>query len=225
MILNIDVYSDVICPWCYVGKHRLEKALTLVKDRYDARVVWHPFELNPGMPKEGLNRKEYRSAKFGSWEKSLALDEQVKSAGAGEGIEFRHDLMERTPNTFDAHKLILLAGREGVQDEVATAVFSGYFVEGKDVGDRDTLIEIAATAGIDVERVKNFLDSEESTVAVKEAERRGRAMRINAVPNFIINNRVLVSGAQPVETFVKAFEQATGSEAAAQEASVVTGKS
>ncbi len=128
MTLNIDVYSDVICPWCFVGKHRLEKALAAVKDRFEARVTWHPFELNPDMPKEGLNRKEYRSAKFGSWEKSLALDEQVKQAGAGEGIVFRHDLMERTPNTFDAHKLILLAGREGFQDKVVDAVFHAYFV-------------------------------------------------------------------------------------------------
>lgn len=209
MTLNIDVYSDVICPWCFVGKHRLEKALAAVKDRFEAHVVWHPFELNPDMPKEGLNRKEYRSAKFGSWEKSLALDEQVKQAGEGEGINFRHDLMERTPNTFDAHKLILLAGREGVQDKVAAAVFNGYFVEGKDVGDRKTLIEIATTAGMNAERVKTFLDSEEGTNAVNEAEAKGRELRISGVPNFIINNRVSFSGAQSVETFVRAFEQAT----------------
>ena len=214
MTLNIDVYSDVICPWCFVGKHRLEKALATVKDRFDARVTWHPFELNPDMPKEGLNRKEYRSAKFGSWEKSLALDEQVKKAGEGEGISFRHDLMERTPNTFDAHKLILLAGREGVQNEVADAVFNGYFVEGKDVGNRNTLIEIAVSAGMDAEKVKTFLDSDESTSAVREAEAKGRELRINGVPNFIINDQVSFSGAQSVETFIKAFEQATNAEAA-----------
>lgn len=214
MILNIDVYSDVICPWCYIGKHRLEKALALVKDRFEARVTWHPFELNPDMPKEGLDRKKYRSAKFGSWENSLALDEQVKAAGAGEGINFRHDLMERTPNTFDAHKLILLAGREGVQDKIADAVFNGYFVEGKDVGNRETLIEIAMAAGMDAERVGTFLDSEESTNAVNEAEKRGRELRISGVPNFIINNQVSFSGAQSVETFIKAFEQATTAVAA-----------
>lgn len=215
MTLNIDVYSDVICPWCYVGKHRLEKALAAVKDQYDARVVWHPFELNPDMPKEGLNRKEYRSAKFGSWEKSLALDEQVKAAGAGEGIKFRHDLMEKTPNTLDAHKLILLAGREGVQDKVADAIFNGYFTQGKDVGDRDTLIEIGAAAGMNAERVKTFLDSEEAANAVNEAEAKGRKLRISGVPNFIINNRVSFSGAQSVETFIRAFEQATNAKAAA----------
>lgn len=211
MILNIDVYSDVICPWCFVGKHRLEKALAAVKDRFEARVTWHPFELNPDMPKEGLDRKAYRSAKFGSWEKSLALDEQVKTAGASEGMNFRHDLMKRTPNTFDAHKLILLAGREGVQDKVVDAVFNGYFVEGKDVGNRETLIEIATAAGMDAERVKTFLESEESTNAVNEAEAKGRELRINGVPNFIINNQVSFSGAQSVETFIKAFERATNS--------------
>jgi predicted DsbA family dithiol-disulfide isomerase len=214
MTLNIDVYSDVICPWCFVGKHRLEKALAAVKDRFEARVTWHPFELNPDMPKEGLNRKEYRSAKFGSWEKSLALDEQVKKAGEGEGINFRHDLMERTPNTFDAHKLILLAGREGVQDKVAAAVFNGYFVEGKDVGDRETLIAIATAARMDAEKVKTFFESEESTNAVNEAKEKGRELRINSVPNFIINNLVSFSGAQSVETFIMAFEQAANSAAA-----------
>ncbi|HRH44154.1 MAG TPA: DsbA family oxidoreductase [Pyrinomonadaceae bacterium] len=211
MTLKIDVYSDVICPWCFVGKHRLEKALAAVKDRFEARVTWHPFELNPEMPKEGLNRKEYRSAKFGSWEKSLALDEQVKKAGESEGIHFRHDLMERTPNTFDAHKLILLAGREGVQDKVTDAVFNGYFVEGKDVGNRDTLIKIAVNAGMNAEQVKNFLESEESTNAVNEAKEKGRELRISGVPNFIINNQVSFSGAQSVETFIAAFEQAINS--------------
>lgn len=211
MILNIDIYSDVICPWCFVGKHRLERALTVVKDRFEARVSWHPFELNPDMPKEGLDRKEYRSAKFGSWEKSLTLDEQVKAAGASEGIIFRHDLMKKTPNTFEAHKLILLARREGVQEKIVDAVFNGYFVEGKDVGSRETLIEIATAAGMDAEKVKTFLESEESTNAVNEAERKGRELRINGVPNFIINNRVSFSGAQSVETFIKAFEKATNS--------------
>ncbi len=214
MILSIDVYSDVICPWCFVGKHRLEKALAAVKDRFDAHVTWHPFELNPDMPKEGLNRKEYRAAKFGSWEKSLVLDEQVKQAGLTEGFNFRHDLMERTPNTFDAHKLILLAGRKGVQDKVADAVFNGYFTQGKDVGNRDTLIEIATAAGMEAEKVKTFLESDEATNAVNEAEAKGRELRINAVPNFIINNQVSFSGAQSVETFIRAFEQATNSAAA-----------
>lgn len=211
LILNIDVYSDVICPWCFVGKHRLEKAMEAVKGRFDARVAWHPFELNPDMPKEGLDRKKYRSAKFGSWEKSLALDEQVKQAGASEGITFRHDLMERTPNTFEAHKLILLAGRGGVQGKVADAVFNGYFVEGKDVGNRATLIEIAVKAGMDAEKVKTFLEGEESTNAVNEAKEKGRELRISGVPNFIINEKSSFSGAQSVKTFIKAFEQATNS--------------
>lgn len=211
MILNIDVYSDVICPWCFVGKHRLERALAAVKNRFEARVTWHPFELNPDMPREGLDRKAYRSAKFGSWEKSLALDEQVKTAGASEGISFRHDLMKRTPNTFDAHKLILLAGREGVQGKVVDGIFNGYFIEGKDVGSREILIEIATAAGMVAERVKTFLESDEGTNAVNEAEAKGRELRINGVPNFIINNRVSFSGAQSVETFIGAFEQATNS--------------
>jgi predicted DsbA family dithiol-disulfide isomerase len=120
--------------------------------------------------------------------------------------------MERTPNTFDAHKLILLAGREGVQDKVVDAVFNAYFVQGKDVGDRDTLIEIAgAAAGMNADKVKTFLDSEEAATAVREAENKRRELQINGVPNFIINNRVSFSGAQSVKTFIRAFEQAADS--------------
>lgn len=209
MLLTIDVYSDVICPWCFIGKHRLEQALAAVKNRYDVRVAWHPFELNPEMPTEGLDRKTYRSAKFGRWEKSLALDEQVTKVGATEGIHFRHDLMTRTPNTFDAHKLIFLAGREGVQEKIVATIFNGYFVEGKDVGNRDTLVEIAKAAGMNSEKVNTFLGSEAATNAVHEAEAKGRELSINGVPHFIINQHVSFSGAQSVETFLRAFEQAT----------------
>ena len=116
--------------------------------------------------------------------------------------------MKRTPNTFDAHKLIWLAGREGVQDKTVDAIFNGYFVEGKDVGNLDTLIEIATAVGMNAERVRAFLEGEEGTDAIYEAEAKGRALRINSVPHFIINDQISVSGAQSVETFIKAFEQA-----------------
>ena len=116
MTTTIDVISDVICPWCYIGKRRLEKAVALAGG--DVRVRWHPFQLNPQMPKEGMNRKEYRTAKFGSWERSRSLDAQVAAAGAAEGLTFAHDQMERTPNTLDAHRLVWLADTLGVQDAV-----------------------------------------------------------------------------------------------------------
>src|SRR5882672_5168329 len=132
MTLTVDVISDVICPWCYIGKRRLEKAVAAF-GRKQVRVRWHPFQLNPRMPKRGMNRQEYRTAKFGSRERSLALDAQVAEAGRGERISFAFDRIERTPNTLDAHRLIGLADKEDVQDAVVEAVFRAYFVEGRDI--------------------------------------------------------------------------------------------
>src|ERR1700733_14852682 len=116
MTLTVDVTSDVICPWCYIGKRRLEKAVTTLVGHSDVHVRWHPFQLNPRMPREGMNRKEYRTAKFGSWGRSLALDPQVTEVCRAEGLSFSFDRAERTPNTLDSHRLILLAEEENVQD-------------------------------------------------------------------------------------------------------------
>src|SRR6266853_6026252 len=159
MTLTVEVISDVICPWCYIGKRRLEKA-TARRGQRDVRVRWHPFQLNPRMPKAGMNRQEYRTAKFGSWERSQALDAQVAEAGRAEGIPFDYAKVMRTPNTFDAHRLIWLADREGVQDAVVEGLFAGYFTNGRDVGDHDVLAQIAAGAGLDRDRVRAFLDSD-----------------------------------------------------------------
>src|ERR1700682_2128649 len=149
MKLTVDVISDVICPWCYIGKRRLEKAIAARRGQRDVRVRWNPFQLNPHMPKEGMNRKEYRTAKFGSWERSLGLDAQVQAVGAAEGIAFAFDRIERTPNTLDAHRLIGFADTEGVQDAVVEAVFRAYFTEGWDIGQTTTLLDVVAGAGLD----------------------------------------------------------------------------
>ena len=131
MNLTVDVTSDVICPWCYIGKRRLEKAIVAVGDEHDVQVRWLPFLLNPTMPKEGISRREYRTRKFGSWERSLELDAQVVAAGESEGIQFAFDKVEQTPNTIDAHTLIWLAGQHECQDSVVESLFHAYFVEGK----------------------------------------------------------------------------------------------
>src|SRR5262249_28657201 len=130
MSLQVEVFSDVICPWCYIGKHRLEKALRLLGTEAPAEVVWRPFELNPGMPGAGIPRREYRTAKFGSWERAQALDARVARSGAQDGIPFAFERMERTPNTLKAHRLIWLAQREGVQNALVDALFRAYFTEG-----------------------------------------------------------------------------------------------
>ena len=127
MKLSVDVISDVICPWCYIGKRRLENAIAAADEQVSVR--WHPFQLNPTMPSEGISRKEYRTRKFGSWERSKELDANVSTVGESEGIHFDFDNIERTPNTVDAHRLIWLADQHGCQDEVVEALFRAYFTD------------------------------------------------------------------------------------------------
>src|SRR5258707_14945263 len=148
MKLAIDIVSDVICPWCFIGKRRFEKALRLRPPEVEIEVHWRPYELNPDMPAEGIDRKLYRTRKFGSWEHSQALDAQVAQAGAGDGIPFAFDRMERTPNTFDAHRLIWLAGKQGAQAAVVEALFRAYFLDARDIGDREVLAQVAGAAGL-----------------------------------------------------------------------------
>ena len=133
--LAIEVISDAICPWCWIAKRRLDRAIAAIAPDVTASVTWRPFELNPEMPKAGVDRRAYRSAKFGSWQHSRALDAQVAAAGRSEGLVFNHDKMERTPNTVDAHRLIRLAGQQGKQDVVVEGLFAAYFNEGRDIGE------------------------------------------------------------------------------------------
>jgi len=211
--LTIDIVSDVICPWCFIGKRRLEKALG---DR-SATVRWHPFRLNPDMPHEGIDRKVYRIRKFGSWERSLELDAQVAAVGRGEGIAFNFDRQARTPNTLDAHRVIWLAGERGVQDAVIEALFLAYFTEGRDLSDRATLADVAAGAGLDRAGVVELLAGDKGLDVVKAGEERARRLGVSGVPFFVVGGRVALSGAQPPELFLQAFEQA--------DESVVTGES
>ncbi len=206
-MLTVDVISDVICPWCFIGKRRLEKAVAALAGRHEVRVRWHPFELNPQMPKDGMDRRAYRMAKFGSWERSQALDAQVAAAGAQEGIVFAFDKMRRTPNTLDAHRLIRLAGREGVQDAVVEALFKAYFTEGRDISDRQTLLDVVAEAGLDRDRAAAELDGDESLAAIRAEEEQAHRLGVQGVPFFIVNGEVGLSGAQEPRFFLEAFEQ------------------
>jgi predicted DsbA family dithiol-disulfide isomerase len=217
MMLTIDVISDVICPWCYIGKRRLENAVAAF-GRQLVRVRWHPFQLNPRMPKGGMNRQEYRTAKFGSWERSLALDAQVAEAGRGEGIPFAFDKIERTPNTLNAHRLIGLADTEGVQDTVVEALFRAYFVEGRDISQTTVLLDVVAGAGLDRGRAEAILSGDEGLAAIREAEEQARRSGVQGVPYFLINNTVAVSGAREPSAFLDAFEQARTGPTTSEEA-------
>lgn len=207
MIITIDIISDVICPWCYIGKRRLEAAMRQLPG-HTFIVRWHPYQLNPTMPAEGMDRRAYRTRKFGTWEKSLELDAQVTAAANAEGLPFALEKIARTPNTFNAHRVLWLADQEGIQDAVAEELFKAYFVDAKNFGDRATLLDIAAAGGLNRERVDAMLHGEEGIDEVKVDEAKARKQRgVDGVPFFIINNTVAISGAQPTAAFVAAFQQ------------------
>ena len=203
--LLIEIASDVICPWCYIGKRRLEKALESLKGEVEVRIQWLPFQLNPDMPEQGVARAEYRRAKFGSVEKGQALDARVAQEGAGEGIAFAFDRMQRTPNTIAAHKLIDLAQSQGKAGPVVDALFRAYFEEARDIGDAEVLAGIAKAAG-----VENW-PAGVNAPQVAEQEERVRDLGISGVPTFIFDKKSGLSGAYPPEQLAQAIRDAAKS--------------
>ena len=205
---RIDIVSDTICPWCYIGKRNLENALaTLAQDGLHFTVHWNPFQLNPDMPPEGRDRAAYRAMKFGSAEKAKAIDARIQGAAEGAGLHFRQDLMTRTPNTIDAHRLIWFAGQHGVQDATMEIVFKAYFIEGKDVGDHAVLADCAAAAGIDRAATLAFLSSDVADKEMRAADRSAREAGVSGVPSFFLDGYSVFSGAMPPEHMVQAFRR------------------
>jgi predicted DsbA family dithiol-disulfide isomerase len=204
--LTVDVYSDVICPWCYVGKRRLEQALK-AWDGVPVNIRWRPFQLNPTMPRNGIDRRQYLDAKFGSPAAAQAIYGQVSTAGTDEGISFAFERIARTPNTFAAHRLIWLAGHHDKQDEMVELLFRQYFLEGGDIGNIGTLSLAAAQAGLDQAATETFLTGDEGVGEVKAEEEVGHRLGIRSVPYFVFNGANALSGAQPPEQFLVAFRQ------------------
>lgn len=208
----LDIVSDTICPWCYVGKRRLEAALPeLVADGLAFDIAWRPFQLNPDMPAQGVERRAYRIAKFGSWDKSEALDARVGEAFAAEGLAFRSDLMLTTPNTLASHVLIRLAHRVGgaaLQDRVVEALFAAYFSQGEDVGDPAVLTRIAVDAGIAREHAAAALADPDSRAAVAAEEARARGQGLDGVPSFFLDGYFLFSGAHPAAFMAQSLRRA-----------------
>jgi len=206
----IEIASDVICPWCYIGKRRLEKALALLGGEVEPRIEWLPFQLNPEMPVQGVARADYRRAKFGSVEKGRALDARVAQEGAGEGIAFAFDRMQRTPNTVAAHQLIDLAQRQdraspagpGKAGAVVDALFRAYFEEAGDIGDAVILQRIAENAGV------TGWPQERDKARVAEQEERVRDLGISGVPTFIFDRKSGLSGAYPPDLLAQAIKDA-----------------
>src|SRR6266404_7882804 len=208
--LVVDVTSDLICPWCFVAKRRLEKASSILGKTLEVR--WHPFQLNPEMPVEGLDRRLYRSAKFGSWEQSQRLDAQVSVAGAEVGIRFRHDLMKRTPNTFKGHVLLAAALKESLQTQnlVAERLFQAYFLNGEDVGDPTTLLGIAREFSVIAISRPEDLDSPALVSEVKTAERKAASAGVRGVPQISFQGTIVANGALKEELLANSIRQILG---------------
>lgn len=207
--MAIHVVSDVVCPWCYIGKRRLAKALDLL-GRKDVQVRWTAFQLNPNAPEDGWNRREYRTAKFGSLEVSQRLEDRVVAAGAQEQLNFRFDGVDKTPNTFNAHRLIWLAGRAGLQEAVVEGLFRAYFVEGRNVGDRAVLREIGIGGGLAAGLVDQMFETDLGTAEVSRDEAGARAQGVSGVPTFFLNGTAVTSGAHPPELLASMLAPALG---------------
>lgn len=196
---TVEVFSDVICPWCYIGGRRLATAVAAVADRTGTRpdVRYRAFELNPGMPAAGLDRRQYRTAKFGSWERSRQLDAGTVSVGAGDGVTFDYAAMSRTPNTRRAHRLIKLADRVGRSAVVADRLFVAYFTEGRDVGDPEVLLDLGRAAGLSADALHG-LDARALDADVEADVALARRVGVSAVPLVVAGARA-IAGAGSVE--------------------------
>jgi predicted DsbA family dithiol-disulfide isomerase len=209
--LVIDVISDVVCPWCYIGKRRLEGALSQWAQAHPEapapRVQWRPFQLNPTLPETGMSRREYVKRKFG--DQGAANYARVAAVGQEVGIPFAFDAIERQPNTLAPHALIGAAGELGIQDAMVEALFRAYFLDGRDMTDRATLIEVASGAGMTREQAEAVLASPEARETAATEDEQAREMGVSGVPFFIFNGRLAVSGAHPAETLFQAMREAS----------------
>lgn len=201
--MHLDIYSDTVCPWCLVGKRRLEKALAL-RPEPGLTVRWRPFQLNPGMPAEGMPRAEYVAIKFN--DRSGDAYARIRGVGAEEGIAFAFERIARQPNTLDSHRLIDLAWQEGRQDAVVEALFSAFFLEGRDIGDRAVLTAAAMSAGMDGSAVARYLDSDDGVDRIGKEDAAARDAGISGVPFFVLDGAYALSGAQPPEIFHRLFD-------------------
>ena len=212
--VRIDVVSDVVCPWCFIGKRRLEKALAL-KPEIAVEVHWHPYFLNDWIPREGISRAEYLTTKFGSPERYAGIAQRVMAAAAAEGLAYAMDKISRQPNTLDAHRLIRWAGGIGKAAEMKQRLMELYFTEGADLTNRAVLLQAASDVGLDAEDVGEALASDQDVAEVEQEAQSAKEAGIEGVPMFIFGGRFAVSGAQEPEYLAEAIERlAQGRDAA-----------
>jgi predicted DsbA family dithiol-disulfide isomerase len=204
--MQIDVISDTVCPWCFIGKRRLERALSL-RPQMSFDVRWRPFQLDPATPPEGVDRKAYIERKFGSSEKIKPIHTALLKAGEDEGISFAFEKITRTPNTINSHRLIRWSHSMGVQDAVVEGLFRNYFLHGADIGQIETLVRIGAEAGMDAELVEELMNSDADRELVEREDSLARKIGIQGVPTYLIGGKSLVSGAQDAEVLVRVIDR------------------
>lgn len=203
--MRIDIFVDVVCPWCFIGKRRLERALAMRPD-LPMQKAWRPFELNPDMPAGGMPSDQFFAEKFGSAELVRERRGVVVDVGKSVGIEFAFDRIERQPNTLDAHRLIRHALKRGHGDAVVEALFNAHFIDGRDIGDHATLAAIAGENGLDTGEMRQFLDGEGERDAIVGEEQEARRIGVSAVPCYIFDRQYAVAGAQEPEFFLPIFD-------------------
>ncbi|MDA0369289.1 MAG: DsbA family oxidoreductase [Proteobacteria bacterium] len=204
--MKIDIISDTICPWCFVGKRRLEAALA-ERPELDVEIVWHPYQLNPTTPKEGVDRKDYLREKFGSETYPDGMLGALGEAGHSTGIGFKFNEMNRVPNTINSHRVLHWARESGCQDALAEILFRRYFIDNEDIGDPDTLVAAAEEAGLDPTVIRERLADDTDDELVRAEAQHASKMGITGVPTFIVDGRYAVQGAQTSDVFLQVFDK------------------
>ena len=205
--MEIQVIFDTICPWCFIGKRRLERALEL-RPEIKAEFYWRPFLLNREMPPEGIDRTAYLIRKFGSQARVQRIYGTIAETGQSVDIEFAFDRIHRTPNSVDSHRLVMFAGHHGKGDEIVERLFVEYFLHGRDTGAREVLLEIAGDAGLNTTAVDSYLDSEDDIETVYDENTRAHRMGVNGVPAFVFNGRMVIAGAQEPQVLARMLDAA-----------------
>ena len=203
---KIDIISDPICPWCYIGKTRLDRALE-ANPTHDFVIEWHPFQLNPEMPANGMDRREYLETKFGGQDGAIRVYSQIDTTAREMGLDLNFAGIKRTPNTIDAHRLILWAGLEGMQNSVVDRLFKAYFKEGRDISEHSVLVRIATAAGMDGDAIKRLLENDSNIEDIQTRDTKSREAGVLGVPAFVVDNHYVVSGAQPTEMWEQVIKE------------------
>ena len=207
--MRIDIFSDPICPWCYIGKRRLEQALASYHNPLkDLEIVWRAFQLNPDMPEEGMDRQIYLTNKFGGEERARQIYQNIKQVGEAVELDFQFDAIRHTPSTIKSHRLIRLAHGMGKQNDFTEELFKAYFLEGQNIEDNEVLLKIATEAGMEKESTTDFLASDRLKLEVIEEDKQARAVGLNGVPCFIVDNKFVLSGAQEPQSIQQVFDLA-----------------